>query len=303
MTTYYLNADTGVDSGAGGIGAPWLTIAYAYDHSAVGDILVLQNSVAHYAWVTDSITSRTLRGEQDDGSGAIIDANNTDITWTFSGGDITIERVKFTGTLKTVDTLFVIATLHTFTFNNVDFSDLTFYSSPASHGMFGNNNGATPFGTLTFNNCLFDTCYCNNTANAGFVCMRSATTATTLNVIGCTIYLPVPAAGKYNPQCFDTGGAGYGAQGKVYKNTIFANEGGGTFNVESTVCYSNTAANTLTYCDRHNTGIGGSMPGYPASQPTDVTGTITSDPLLVDPDNGVFELRQTSPCLNTGALI
>jgi len=299
-STYYISADTGVDTGAGGSGAPWLTIAYAYDHSTIGDTLYLQNSTAHFAWVTDTITNRTLTGQS--AEGCIIDASNTNVVWTITGGDITVNTVTFTGALTSAYAIFVIASLNTFIFNNVIFRDLTFTSTPASAGMFGNSNGATPFGTLTFNNCVFDTCYCNSIANSGFVCCRSATTSTFVNVIGCSIYLPVPVAGKYNPECFSTGSPGYGAQNYLVKNTVFENVGGGTFNTESTLCYYNTTY-TLTYSCRHNTGIGGNMPSYPASQPTSVVGTITSDPLFVDALNRNFNLRPTSPCIDTGILL
>jgi hypothetical protein len=50
---------------------------------------------------------------------------------------------------------------------------------------------------------------------------------------------------------------------------------------------------TITYSDVYNF----------TNTPTLGTGTITSDPLMVDPANANFGLRPTSPCINTGTLI
>ena len=49
MTTRYLNADTGVDTGAGGVGAPWKTISYALTHCTTGDTLYLESATAKYS--------------------------------------------------------------------------------------------------------------------------------------------------------------------------------------------------------------------------------------------------------------
>lgn len=302
MATYYINADTGNDTtGDGSIGNPWLTIAKAYTSSSTGDTIVLQDATAHYTVSSATRAGRTYEGESDDASGAVIDGGGTQVSFTLTGYDTTYRNITFTNFLNTTACIFIIASLNVFTFENCVFRDLQFAAS-YTFGLFGNSNGTTPWGTLNLVNCLFDNCYTAAVpTNGPFVGFRSSTSSTTLYVTGCTVYIPVPPSGKYAPDCFDSSNPGYGTQNKHYKNTIFENVGGGTFNIESALCYGNTAF-TLRHCCRHNVGVGG-HPSYPAAAPTDTTGTITSDPLLIDPANDNFNLQEASPCMDTGTLV
>jgi hypothetical protein len=74
------------------------------------------------------------------------------------------------------------------------------------------------------------------------------------------------------------------------KNVIIANATGETITWVNAA--SGTITPTATYCDFYNI----------TDNPTG-TGVITSDPLFVDPSNGIFNLRPTSPCIDTGTLV
>jgi hypothetical protein len=72
----------------------------------------------------------------------------------------------------------------------------------------------------------------------------------------------------------------------TYKNCIFSDESAAPLSV-STGC----TVTSITYCDFYGTDV-----------PTS-TFSIASDPLFVDPANGNFNLRPSSPCIDTGTLV
>lgn len=82
--TYFLSADTGNDStGNGSQANPWLTIGKAHTEATSGDTIILLDSTNEYTWANQTFTKDlTLRGQQPDASGAILDGNFSGIQWT-----------------------------------------------------------------------------------------------------------------------------------------------------------------------------------------------------------------------------
>ena len=95
--------------------------------------------------------------------------------------------------------------------------------------------------------------------------------------------------------------------------TIRASGSNAVYNVENTIMsfgQSGTIQNAFAYINEANGGTATfnisncclhNVDYDDAVNPS--TNTITADPLLVDPDNGNFNLRPTSPCIGTGTLL
>lgn len=305
MATYYINADSGNDStGDGSTGTPWETLAHAYDNSSAGDIIVCQDSIATYAWVADTITSRTIRGESTDASGAVFDAGSaTTPKWTMDGGDVTLEYLTFQNSIPQVGgaAMFKMDSNNTFIATNCRFIDIGLYDGDSGKfGIIANDNSSNRIEAVTFTNCLFDNIYfARQTGVYGEVIVgaRSMNANTQVTFQGCTIYIPTPPATRYQCNAL-LGGTAYA--NLEIKNTIVNNANGDAFQVAR--CYNVDTVFNVTYsCMYNNVDYSLTLGGV-----DDTTGTITSDPLMVDPDNDSdddFNLRPTSPCMGTGALI
>ena len=77
MATYYINADTGNDTtGDGSQGNPWLTIGKAHSIAAIGDTIILQDSIARYRHPTNTDFSKYLIIEGESIGGAVFTIND-----------------------------------------------------------------------------------------------------------------------------------------------------------------------------------------------------------------------------------
>jgi len=103
------------------------------------------------------------------------------------------------------------------------------------------------------------------------------------------------------------GGGLYECYGTILNNTIYGNSalanGGGLYNcdaiIKNCIIWQNTAA--LSGAQLYDCAT----PWYSCIQDWTGggTGNIASDPQLVDPDNGDFHLKTTSPCIDAGGYV
>jgi hypothetical protein len=290
MTTYYLNADIGVDSGAGGIGAPWKTLVYAVAHSITGDTLYCQNSVATYDFRNTTITNRIITGQSVDG--VVFDGAVGNYAWTANNGVVTMSNIWFKNISATSQSIFrrSVSSSLVWTVTNCRFSDITIFASYFS-ALFGSGDWGEGQITLTINSCVFDDiqAYAPGMAYPAMFNIYAATIGSTFSMNNCTYinrtsttYVPI-FLGSYSLGTFDF----------VFniKNSIFRNLQG---SIQLLQPFWSDVIATFTNCD-----LNGSW---------DTTGTslvncITSNPLFVDENNGNFNLRPSSPCRNTGVII
>jgi len=148
--------------------------------------------------------------------------------------------------------------------------------------------------------------------------LRASLSAGTFSIVGCLIYNIVSTAvignvGYLTSQfSYDNGTV----QVNVFNNTFYTNAvGSAILNAQ----YTNHSIGRLTYKNniyftQNATPWNASSDNMPyvnsstncvfgyTSVPAGVKVTVTSDPLFVDPLNGNFNLRPTSPCIDAGTV-
>lgn len=292
MSTYYLNADTGNDTtGTGSSANPWKTISKAHTAAASGDTIICQASVASYTFANQTFTkSLNIYGVNDDASGVIFDGAAVAARWTggFSATVVLdIRKITFQNiTTSGPGTYQNIIGCYHLTFKNNIVRNIIQAASSGSTGTAGiigaeHQSGANDHAVLIEGNVFYD-------LNGG-----SPTLTVSLHGNGGddtgyfywynnTFY----ADGSYTTPNFFVVGT-VGAIDYQLKNNIFY--------ATSSVALpaSGTAFNGLfNYNDTYNC----------TNVPTG-TGNITSDPLFVDAPNNNFNLRPSSPCIDTGVLL
>jgi hypothetical protein len=270
MATYYI-ATTGNDTtGNGTVGNPWATFAKFLSSSVAGDTVIV--GVGTFTWASATIAGRVIVGQGPDKT--VFSAAGAQVRWNFSAGTTNpITGIRFTNNLNTTENSSFQWQGGSFSiFTNCIFDNFQVYSSSAngSGGVF-NNNGS---GVLQFINCLFYSITGNPSGTANVI-WRIAGSAQILTT-GCTIALYGTGTSQLHYLTSSVN--------MVYKNTIAANYGS---SMGSHVFLTPTATYSCFY------GL--------TSPPTG-TGVITTDPLLVDGQNGNLNLRPGSPCIDTGTL-
>ena len=280
MATYYINADTGVNSGAGGSGAPWLTLAYAITNSTTNDTIVFQHATATYAFGTQNVGVRNLQaailGD------AVLDGAAGNVQWTWGSGTSTITNLIFQNIVRTTVSsgnaiMNTAGGTALATFTNCIFRSIT-----VSSGGNTPNSLISGAGNTTLIGCLFDAFTAGGASvQPGY--FGSSDSGGVITVTNCT----------FHNTALGTGIVAFigrltGATTMVLKNNIVYQSIAGTWQSFGTVpTYTGSATNC---------SFG------PASVPAGAAVTVTSDPLFVDATNANFNLRPTSPCIDTGSL-
>lgn len=288
MATYYINADTGSDStGTGTALLPWKTIQYGYTHSTNGDTLILQKATAYYTppgavtWGANGLSSRYVSAAEF--GDAYVGNVSGDYLWSLTG-TYTFTNIIFKNILTTTADGWQagwIAAVEVgansshsyFTFTNCKFENIVLGNTyPNYIGIIGGTYYG--YAHITFNRCVFS-------SMGNYLFSNGGHSGNEFTFNNCTIYYTTAAAGYV---MF----SGIGSMVVTSKNSIF---------VSSTPIALKPAIVTIwtTSYSCYN--------GSWTSLPTLGTGDITGDPLFVDPANNNFNLRPTSPCINTGTLI
>jgi hypothetical protein len=291
VATVYLNADTGDNSRtyvqAQSPTTPWLTIAKCNTSATDGDTIILQDSVATYLWTSITFTKGfIIQGQQDDASGAILDGASVAGTWdipsnkTFSLSKLTIRNIvnPIYGPFWIIGGAPGIVNFES---TNCIYKSIKFGSGSNISFLTDFNNAYN--GTHTFNRCTFIDMERSGSGVGMFFLSGSGGTINH-NLINCTFYW---RSGLSSPVAVVTI-KGSGTRIATIKNCIMKNDSGATIDVDS----GSGGTFTYSYSDFHQ------MSSVPSG-----TGVITSDPLFVSVADNNFNLRPTSPCINTGVLI
>jgi hypothetical protein len=300
VATYYINASTGNDTtGSGTAGSPWLTVSKAHTMASDGDTVVLQSTSSTYNH-TSALTftkSLTIQGEEDDASGAVID-----------GG---LSATIGTWLLNTANKLLTI--------KNLTFQNIINWDSGYGILKIGAASGTTE---IALENCIFKS---TNQLGAGGVFAASDAAAVIYRLKN--VLIDNVHSNAATGSIFQFTGSSSGSKYVYIQNSTLYNNR--SSNYVKYVFYNSTFLNRNVYLtnaivrDEHeavlftNNEIDGGGGGTLSieyscvsgldtgtySPPTLDTGSISSNPLFVDPGNSNFNLRPTSPCLNTGTLI
>lgn len=298
-TVYVAPSPTGDDSRtytqAQSSATPWATIGKCNTSATTGDTIVLLAGT--HTWATVAFTkSFTIQGNTSDPTLYILDGGASAVRWsgllTLTVSNVTFQNANGGGTTTEELTIFQKANAdsNALTFTNCIFKTIQIKNDTVGGGLFGvrnnHNNGAL---VLNLTRCQISvTKSASNVTSALALIMARITVNSVITVNSCTIAL--------------LGTSGASTQIDNLHNFI-STATNLTLTYKNTIIYCPTTAvtwatgtaattTTATYCDF-----------YQVTSSPSGTGTITSDPLFVDAANGNFNLRPTSPCLNTGTLV
>lgn len=291
MAQIELNADTGNDTtGNGSAGSPYKTPAKFFAVYSAGDICYLQNSTAHYSFLTATIDKNcTIVGQSKER--VILNGSGGIAQWTMKNATIAVSNVTF--------------------YN-------AYTNGSGTYGMFA-PHGATSNTTLSFTECIFRDIHLGAHSLAGIFSQLSIATGLTYN---CTVhrckFIRIEMLGTSSSflgfrtgnvatenfvmtECtadFKTTATGYfyyldnlagGTVTQNIKNCIFTVRSG---NMNWRSIFGSSTW-TVTYTTIYGvTSVHASI--------TSQTGVSQTDPLFVDPDNENFNLRQTSTKIDAG---
>jgi hypothetical protein len=302
MATYYLNADTGNDStGTGTALLPWKTISKAHTSASSGDTIVCQDSTAHYTWANQTFSKAlTIVGQQNDASGAIFDGAAGNIKWSI-GANLTLSKLTFEdmtcGTSWPGLPFDITTSSVAVDVSQCKFKDMTIGGRNGfqQHGLFG---GSTAVSGVTFKferNLVLPTIQ-SSLAGLGFggilFNFRSFTSSTF------TIRNNTISIGEFS------------GDAEIDEVFNFASASGSTLDLRNNIIYSvennavslvtnNTTLASYQFTNNCYYTTGSAYTNVPSTS----TNNITSDPLFVDVANNNYNLRPTSPCIDTGVLI
>jgi hypothetical protein len=283
VTTWFVTIGGNDTTGNGTSGNPYATVSKANSVALTGDTINIGPGTFTWQQLTFTQSTLTIVGAPGYPLTTIMDGASAQTGWQ-SPGVIGISQIAFQNAIGNGGA-------------NSAFSDS------------GNNDvGAT----LNFTNCSFFNIVQINNTNGAFALLRSVNSA--MSFTACLFY-DIPAI---------TGGTNAGAIVQVQHNGTwtFTNCTWYT-NISSTITYVIFVANggvtmsiSLTNCIFHNangvgvafssgtisfSGTNNDILGY--NSPPSLANQISTDPLFVDPTNGNFNLRPTSPCIDAGAPI
>lgn len=291
MATVYISptgSDARTYAQAQSSATPWLTVGKANTSATTGDTIIVMAGTHTMESITFTKTF-TIQGETSNPLLYVFNAGGVTRSWTFSGYSPTLKYLKFTGTVFQTF-VFATPTGTTTTINSCIFKYPLNDNGPSSYtaNMRFTGNLTEGGGTNNLTANLFDA-----TSVAGTGCLPFVSTLDTpalMNLTNNTFYVNGLSTAfgygiLYSP---DSSGGSQGTPTWTLKNNIFMSQ---TSMTNGSVGGAGTR--TSSYSCAYNLPSS-NLPG---------TGGITSDPLFVDAANGNFNLRPTSPCIETGTLI
>lgn len=290
MATYYISPSGNDSTGSGTSGEPWLTISKAHTSTSGGDTIICKDGT--YTWASQAFTKiLTIRAEN---TGLVIfDGAGAALQW-FVQADVTLTGLRFTNaTGATNQPVFRAEISLTFTFNYCRFDAIQVHglANGGTGGLFGQNLGGTGSPIFAVNACIFDDVYMMSSSSDYYLFgarLDVVNRVITYTLTNCVLYFSVSSSQRVRflwYKAFPASGANVVI---TVKNSIIYN------NTGSTLTYSSgsgitSALSYSCFCNITSTPAG--------------TALITSDPLFIDAANDNFNLRPTSPCINTGTLV
>lgn len=282
MSVFYISPSGNDTTGDGSSSTPWATISKAHTSASSGDTIICKDGT--YTWVSQTFTKNLTIQAENNGL-AIFDGGDAILGW-IASTILTLTGIVFRNALANGP---IIATGNTtLTMTLCQLIDIQASGSSNSIiGPFASSGAITS--TITLLSCLLSNIRSRDSAIISLFYTRSGSAHVNYVFNNCIFYfsaaLPFKIAylfGQHNNNDVTV---------VTMKNTIIYNNWGTTLNFHYDP-YGIPVLFYLSYSDFYL------LTGVPSG-----TANITSDPLFVDAANGVFDLRPTSPCINTGTLV
>jgi hypothetical protein len=301
MATIYISADIGNDStGNGSIGNPYLTISKAHTEATSGDTVICLDSTNTFAWGNFTFTKElTIRGQQDDASGAVFDAGTSDILWTHSA-NVSVERLTFQNALSTTAWTARRFVLNTdslsYIFKNCKYRNIIVggRSGFQGHGMFtipANRTGIY----FEIENCLFEDSISSTNASLGkggtffnFRAMTDSDIVITNNTFHVGNFSGETRMDELIHVVNSTG------SDLALRNNIYYTES----TQDTSIITGNSSLTTIVYTNNDIYRPSGTVSNNPTG-----SNNLNADPLFVDKDNQNYNLQPSSPCIDTGVTL
>lgn len=293
MATVYIDpagSDSRTYSEAQNISTPWQTPGKVYSSATTGDTCICLNGT--YT-ITASITvSKSITWQAQTNGSVIWDDNNGQHQITFNTSGLTTSftgikfyRWKFNTSVGVIFNITAGASsTATISFTNCTFDTFALkdHLGLAIGGLIGcSSNNSSQTVTLTMTNCIIsNVTYDTSSTGTCLITSRATSSTFTCTLNNCTVYLPSTSAAILRIVNDTNATTKITLAGK--NNIVYCG---------TSITWGATSS-TMTYSD-----------GYQVTSFPGNTGNITSDPLFVDAANANYNLRPTSPCLNTGTLV
>lgn len=288
MATYYIAPTThpttpGNDTtGNGSSATPWATISKAHTSATAGDTIICKDGT--YTWSSQTF-SKSLTIQAQNSGLAILDGAAGNFNWTFGAITISFSGIVFQNLerLGQNNNVFTSGSSNAIvSFSRCVFRSITFNATSSGNARLFEIGSNSPACAWTFLSCLFND---PRRITAPYISLFQAAHNTvhdtcSLTLRGCVVYLATAID-------IILKGEGGNRLTLNLKNNIFSNFTGATVAIRDGGSYTETISNNC----------------YFNLTPLTDAAAVTSDPLFVDAAGDNFNLRPTSPCLNTGTLV
>lgn len=287
MATVYLNALTGNDSNtyvqAQNPATPWLTPGKVQTSATTGDTVVM--AAGTYAWETIGFTKEFTWTGASLSSGfptTILDGAGTNVYWLVCG-TTNFSNLKFQNVIHASQYNSIIGTDNTGSAATITFTNCRFTNIQLRNDLTGGIVGEfLQTAIITLTNCLFDNISRVSGGTGAALISEQSSGNLTLTLINCVISLATGGTSQITHLFKKTTSLSI-----TLKNNIFNNSTGGTL----TAC-----SGTPTWTSVLNDDF------YLITSAPTGTNCITSQPLFCDTSSANFNLRPTSPCIDTGVI-
>lgn len=323
MATYYINPTSGDDStGTGASATPWQSFSKFNSSSTAGDICKTQlgSHTIDATYLDDFIEDRTYEGELDQYGrlGVTLDLNGAVLSNEPIGGSnktVNIQNFIFKNfnttskTLLSVHSMWVFSTSNiAINFTNCRFDGFALGSSGASStaGWYGNIFGSTFTGSILssvsvdFTRCSFTRVGTITGSTAGTSGIFGASNGNDNVDVGfnnCLLDLSAPTALSLGAVSHFVGSRDFGSVGQIQtfsgRKNILTTDGS-----MQLTRHGGDGSNLFTFDFNYSDNVFHTSSGsfsFDASEAQSIANCQTADPQLVDPANGLLDLKTTSP--------
>ena len=297
MATYYIGPTGDDTTGDGSEGNPWLNIAYAVNNSSITDTIIVKTGTLVQTLGSNGVNwlNRTIRSESGDPRLSILDLSSVTIERIIIDPSGSVSGLTFKGNVNNDLNRYFFLVEGTI-------SDCIFDSCVAGGdlGSDGSRGSIIAQSSGTVERCIFYNTRRRLASNGGCIMgMRDPLVPTTLTVKNCVFVddgAVIAGVSSLTSIIALAATSGVRTMTVNVNNSIASLSSGSLTNGYSLITISLGGSGSAVNVNTTNSCI------HNLDYTDGETGVITDDPLLVDPDNGFFEISANSPARGLGSL-